>query len=97
VTLPGLDQAPAPAIAAAQPGAPGIEVVNVPQRPAVLNRRSLDALGGLDTMIRSIAPRPLTAPGKAAPLTTGGIGRVDETYRSAERPVRSVGGRIAVP
>ncbi len=97
VPIPGLDQASNAAVAAAQPGTPGIEVVSAPQRPAVLNRRSLEALGGLDTMIRSVAPKPLTAPDKAAPLTTGSTGRVDEPFRAAEQQVRAVGGRIAVP
>jgi penicillin-binding protein 1A len=35
----------------------GFEVLSAAQRPAALNRRSLDALGGIDAMIRSVGAR----------------------------------------
>ncbi|MFO1149296.1 MAG: PBP1A family penicillin-binding protein [Alsobacter sp.] len=89
--IPGLEGAPAAAVAAAKPGqAKAFEVMAAPQRPAVLNRRSLETLGGIENVFRTISPQ-----------TTSSIGPADEPRGSAfaenTGAVRSVGGRIAVP
>ena len=64
-----------------------IEVVTGPQRPAVLNARSLDAIGGIDTLFKTVSTRRAAA--NAAFLET--------SAQPAADPIRSVGGRIAIP
>ncbi len=84
--IPGLEGV-APAASVARNASPKpFEVMSSPQRPAVLNRRSLDALGGIESIFREVGPRTtssLEGDRTASPESTGAV--------------RSVGGRIALP
>ncbi|PSC04538.1 penicillin-binding protein [Alsobacter soli] len=68
-------------------GGKGFEVMNGPQRPAVLNARSLEAVGGIETLFKSVSAR--RGADRAALLETSSA--------PAAEPARSGGGRIAIP
>jgi penicillin-binding protein 1A len=84
--IPGVPTTPGgkDAVASAS-GAKGFEVAASPQRPAVLNPRALDAIGGIDSMMKSIVTRrgPSAFLEPAAETNLFGA-------------VRSVGGRMAL-
>jgi penicillin-binding protein 1A len=82
---PGTPSSTSPAVA--QGSGKGFEVMTA-ARPATLNKRSMDALGGIDGMIRTLNDsRPA---GSRASWLQGGS-------PLAEAAPRAVGGRIAVP
>jgi penicillin-binding protein 1A len=91
--IPGLEGA-APAVASASSVKSGaakpFEVMAAPQRPAVLNRRSMDAIGGIESVFRAITPR-----GSAA-LPANGAGP-GNAFAENSGAVRAIGGRIAIP
>jgi penicillin-binding protein 1A len=59
--IPGLFAIPTVTAGANPAPAKGFEVLSAGQRPATLNRRSMDALGGIDAMIRSVGSLPPAA------------------------------------
>jgi hypothetical protein len=68
--LPGVAPAaaPSPAVAAgaAKPSDAAAAAVGA-QRPAVLNRRSLDALSTIETLLKSVPAQPPASPRPAGP------------------------------
>lgn len=87
--MPGIGPAAPAGIATVGTGK-GFEVLSSPQRPAVLNRRSLDALGGIEQVMKDLGGR--------RELRGGGSVSVDTGRTVAENgPVRAIGGRIGVP
>ncbi|MHB2167822.1 transglycosylase domain-containing protein [Alsobacter sp. R-9] len=70
--MPGIAPA-APAAPATASAAKGTEVpAATAQRPAVLNRRSLEALGGIETLLNRVEPRAPAGPSAALePVVTG--------------------------
>ncbi|MCP8937798.1 PBP1A family penicillin-binding protein [Alsobacter sp. SYSU M60028] len=84
--LPGIAPA-APAVAsasAASPAAPAEAPAAL--RPTVLNRRSLEALGGIETLLRNLNARRELLP-DAASLETGTVAQ----------NARTTGGKVVVP
>jgi penicillin-binding protein 1A len=84
--IPGVPATPGgkDAVASAS-GAKGFEVAASPQRPAVLNPRALDAIGGIDSMMKSLATRRGPSASLEIPVEPGRSGGV-----------RSIGGRMAL-
>lgn len=85
--MPGIDGPPPAAVVAKAGESKPFEVMTAAQRPAVLNRRSLDALAGIENVFRAITPRSTSA---RDPEATG-------TFAENTGAVRSIGGRIALP
>ncbi|WP_406858528.1 PBP1A family penicillin-binding protein [Alsobacter sp. KACC 23698] len=84
--IPGVPTTPGGKDAVASASGPkGFEVAASPQRPAVLNPRALDAIGGIDSMMKSIVTRrgPSAFLEPAAETNLFGA-------------ARSVGGRMAL-
>ncbi|WP_293853240.1 transglycosylase domain-containing protein [uncultured Alsobacter sp.] len=87
--MPGIAPAAPAAVAAAGSGK-GFEVLSAPQRPAVLNKRSLDALGGIEQVMRDLGGRRELRGGGSVSIETG-------RAVADNGPVRAIGGRIGVP
>ena len=98
--IPGLDPAaPSPAVAAAKPmvaattatASKGFEILGAPQRPAVLNKRSLEALDTIESSFKTLVPKAGAAIyERPDPATTA-------SFAQNTTGVRAVGGRIVVP
>ncbi|GGH13806.1 penicillin-binding protein 1A [Alsobacter metallidurans] len=83
--IPAIAEPKGAAVAANGEGKP-FEVLGA-QRPAVLNPRALEAIGGIDTLFRTLSTRRGANSAFLEPEA--------QPRRAAADPVRSVGGRIA--